>query len=222
MNGILAVGDCITLGVEQCLGDSYPEKVAKRLDVPVRNRGYTMSTSREGLALLNDNLSEDYDCIFLQFGLADAYYSFRYAPYIPYYPDHFFRKQLRSIVKKYKKICRNTGLSKRLGELQVVPEAEYSANFLHMIEQCKDRIVIIPETIPHHETHRNEALQRYNTLLKTITDKKPNCHLINLFDDFLPHFSDFYLDKGHPNDPGYQFIAYKILKYIETNQLTSE
>jgi len=222
MNGILAVGDCITLGVEQCLGNSYPEKVAKRLDVPVRNRGYTMSTSREGLALLNDNLSEDYDCIFLQFGLADAYYSFRYAPYIPYYPDHFFRKQLRSIVKKYKKICRNMGLSNRLGELQVVPEAEYSANFLHMIEQCKDRIVIIPETIPHHETHRNEALQQYNTLLKTITDTKPNCHLITLFDDFLPHFSDFYLDKGHPNDPGYQFIADKILNYMKKNQLTSE
>ena len=221
MKGILAVGDCITLGVEQCLGNSYPEKTAKALGVKIKNSGYTMSTTREGLALLNDNLSDDYDCIFLQFGLADAYYTFRYAPYIPYYPDHFFRKQLRSIVKKYKKICRNTGLSKRFGESQVVSEAEYSANFLHMINQCEERMVIIAETIPHHETHRNGAIQRYNTLLKMITDTRTNCHLIRLFDDFLPHFSDFYLDQGHPNDAGYQHIADKILVYIKTNQMTS-
>ena len=37
MKGILAVGDCITLGVEQCLGNSYPEKTAKSLGVKVKN-----------------------------------------------------------------------------------------------------------------------------------------------------------------------------------------
>jgi len=127
-----------------------------------------------------------------------------------------------NIVKKYKKICRRTGVSKRLGESQVVPQDEYQANFLFMIEQCNDRTIIIPETIPNHETYRNEALQRYNSELKKIADTKPNCHLVSLFDDFLPHFSDFYLDIGHPNDLGYDYIADKILGYIHLHHLDNQ
>ena len=221
MNGILAVGDCIMLGVEHCLQNSYPEKIAARLGVPVLNKGLAMATSREGRHLLSHNVSRDYDCIFLQFGLADAYFTFKYAPYIPYYPDNFFRKQLRSIVKKYKKTCRKMGLNDRYGQVQVVPVAEYRENFLSMINRCGDRVVILPETIPHHETYRNEAIQRYNRELKTIAEAKSNCHLIALFDDFLPHFSDFYLDQGHPNDKGYDHIADKITAYLIDNHLAT-
>ncbi len=104
--------------------------------------------------------------------------------------------------------------------MQVVPETEYRANFLQMIDRCGDRTVIIPETIPHLETYRNDSLQRYNTLLKSISEEKNNCHLINLFDGFLPHFSDYYLDMGHPNNAGYQYIADTILTHIDTNKLT--
>ena len=222
MNNMLAVGDCIMLGVEECLDNSYPEKIATALGGKVKNCGTPMCTSREGRTLLNDNLSDAYDCIFLQFGLADAYFTFTYAPYVLYYPDNFFRKQVRSIVKKYKKICRKSGLSKRLGESQVVPQDEYRANFLQMIEQCGERTIIIPETIPNQETYRNEALQRYNAELKMIADSKSNCHLISLFDDFLPHFSDFYLDIGHPNAAGYQYIAEKMLNYIQDHQLANQ
>ncbi len=218
MNRILAVGDCIMLGVEQCFKNSYPEKIAAMLDVPVNNKGLAMSTSREGRILLSHNLSRDYDCILLQFGLVDAYFTFKYSPYIPYYPDNFFRKQLRSIVKKYKKTCRKMGLNNRFGQVQVVPEAEYRENFLSMINQCGNRVVILPETIPHHETYRNEAIQRYNNQLKTIAETMSNCHLIPLFDDFLPHFADFYLDMGHPNNKGYDHIADKIATYLRDNQ----
>ena len=221
MNRILAVGDCIMLGVEQCFKNSYPEKIAAILGVPVNNKGLAMSTSREGRTLLSHNLSRDYDCILLQFGLADAYFTFKYSPYIPYYPDNFFRKQLRSIVKKYKKTCRKMGLNNRYGQVQVVPEAEYRENFLFMINQCDNRIVILPETIPHHETYRNEAIQHYNRQLKSIAETKSNCHLIPLFDDFLPHFSDFYLDMGHPNNKGYDHIADKIVTYLRDQQPAS-
>ena len=222
MRGILAVGDCITSGVEECLGNSYPEKVAEHLGVAIKNCGYTMSTTREGRALLEDNLSDDYDCIFLQFGLADAYFTFTYAPYIPYYPDNLLRKQLRSIVKKYKKICRKSGLSKRLGEKQVVSDDEYRSNYLEMIDRCGDRLIIMPEIIPHHETHRNSAILHYNKQLRSIAESKQNCHLIETFDDFLPHFHDYYLDLGHPNDLGYCHIANKIVNYIKGLQLTDQ
>lgn len=216
MKGILAVGDCITLGVEECLDNSYPEKIGRHFNVPVKNRGYTMSTSREGMALLQDSLTDSFDCILMQFGLADAYFTFKYAPYIPYYPDNFLRKQIRSIVKKYKKTCRKMGLHEKLGVSQVVSEVEYRANYTQMINECGDKLVVLSETIPHHETYRNEAIKQYNTLLKSMADSHENCHLIPLFDDFLPHFSDFYLDMGHPNDDGYQYIAGKIIRYLET------
>ena len=219
MRGILAVGDCITAGVEECFNNSYPEKVAAHFNLPIKNSGYTMSTTREGMALLADNLNEEFDCIFIQFGLADAYFTFKYAPYIPYYPDNFLRKQLRNLVKKYKKTCRKTGLSKRLGEKQVVPEDEYRSNYLQMISRCGDKTIIMPETIPHLETHRNEAIKRYNSLLKSIADSIDNCHLISLYHDFLPHFHDFYLDQGHPNDNGYSYIAEKIVAYLKSRQL---
>lgn len=106
MKNILAVGDCITLGVGEYSGNSYSEKVGRQLNIPVKNRGYTMSSTREGIALLNDSLTAEYDLVFLQFGLVDSYFTVKHAPYIPYYPDNFLRKQIRSIVKKYKKSCR--------------------------------------------------------------------------------------------------------------------
>ena len=72
MKGILAVVDCITSGVEHCLGNSYPERVGMALNVPVKNCGKAMFSTREGLAILRDNDSDEFDCIFIQFGLKDA------------------------------------------------------------------------------------------------------------------------------------------------------
>lgn len=39
-----------------------------------------MSTTREGSVLLNDSLTVDYDLVFLQFGLADSYFTVSHAP----------------------------------------------------------------------------------------------------------------------------------------------
>ena len=106
-NNLLAVGDCITLGIQECLGNSYPEKLGARLGCRVTNRGFTMSTSREGRNLLEDSLGQEHDCVILQFGVADSHMTFRYAPYVLYYPDSSSRKFFRNIVKKYKKLARH-------------------------------------------------------------------------------------------------------------------
>jgi len=91
---LLAIGDCNTLGAGELEAFSYPERLANLCNAQVINCGLTMSTSREGVAILKDNISDDIDCILIQFGLVDAYNTFRYAPYVPYYPDNIIRKQL--------------------------------------------------------------------------------------------------------------------------------
>ena len=217
ITNLLAVGDCITLGVKQCEGRSYPELVGERLGSRVTNRGFTMSTSREGIHLLEDNIREDYDCIILQFGVADSHVTFKYAPYILYYPDQPSRKFVRNIVKKAKKLTKKYGINKRVGEARVVPEDEYRTNYLKMLDNCEDTLVILPETIPQQETFRNPGIKRYNEILEEISETRPNCLLVKVFDDFIENMSRFYLDKGHPNELGYKLIAEKIINAVDQN-----
>lgn len=211
---ILAVGDCNTLGVGNLLGASYPERVARALGMPVANYGYTMATSREGISLLRDNLSVRHSCVFIQFGLVDAYSTFKYAPYVLYYPDNPLRKQFRSIVKKIKKICRNRGLNRTLGEVSVVPEEEYYANMLAMVQMCAHRIVILPETLPHHDQQRNAAIRRYNRVLARIAARHDNCHVVDLYAEFDAHLTTYYTDKTHANAAGYAYIAKSITRIL--------
>lgn len=214
MIGILAIGDCITSGVGHCLNNSYPEKIGIALDIPVKNFGRAMFSSREGLALLKDKDSDEVDCIFIQFGLKDAYKTFKYSPNIPYYPDNFLRKKVRKVVKKYKKTCRKIGLNKLLGEVNVISEQEYRHNVSLMVELCKGKQVILPEIIPHQESYRNTSIQQYNTILEQIAKNNDNCLLIKLYDDFLQKMPEYYLDMVHPNELGYSFISEKILKQL--------
>lgn len=214
MKGILAVGDCITSGVEHCLGNSYPEQVGRALNVPVKNCGKAMFSTREGLAILRDSYSDEFDCVFIQFGLKDAYTTFKYSPNILYYPENFLRKQIRSIVKKYKKTCRKIGLNELLGEVNVVSEQEYRQNVCVMVERCRGKQVVLPEIIPHQETFRNPAIQRYNKILEHIAHSHDHCLFIRLYDDFFEKMPEYYLDMGHPNEIGYRFISDKILEQL--------
>ena len=214
MQNILAIGDCVTLGTGECSGNSYPERVGKLLHAPVVNRSKGMCTSREGKALLRDNLSDAYDCVILQFGIADAYTTFKYAPYIPYYPDNIARKAVRNIVKKYKKLCRRYGFHERFGEVNVIAGEEYRNNFQHMIRTCGDRLVILPETIPHHDSFRNPHIKRYNRHLEELAATNHNCCFVRLFDAFNSELSNFYQDKGHPNSIGYDHITQAVMSSL--------
>jgi len=215
MKGILAVGDCITLGVKHCFADSYPERVGRALNIPVKNCGRAMFSSKEGIYMLEDNDSHEFDYVFIQFGLKDAYSTFKYSPNILYYPDNFLRKQVRKIVKKYKKACKKIGLNNLLGEVCVVPEQEYRNNISLMVERCKSKLVILPEIIPHQEISRNKSIQRYNRILEQIAKTHDNCIFIRLFDDFLKKMPQYYLDMGHPNEFGYSYISGKILERLD-------
>ncbi len=214
MGKILAIGDCNTLGVADCSGNSYPERLGKLLGMEVDNCACTMATTREGVLLLKKYLTDDVCYLFIQFGLVDSYKTFKYSPYILYFPDNFFRKQVRSLVKKYKKICRNTGLNKRIGETNVVGIEEYEQNLQFMVSQAQSAKVFLLDTVPHKHQERNPEIVRYNEILSKIAKSASNCVKIELYEHFYNNLSCYYYDETHCNGRGYDHIVQQIMPHI--------
>lgn len=211
---ILCLGDCNTLGAGLLKRNSYPERVAKKLDFDCRNFGHTMVTTREGLSLLEDNLECSPSHVTLQFGVVDSYQTFRYAPYVLYYPDSFFRKQYRSIVKKYKKICRKFGANERFGNVSVVPIKEYEENLHAMVSLCGGKTVILIETVPNQREDRNPAIMMYNKVLYNVAESVKNCRVLELYDVFYQQLDNWYLDTTHINGKGYEYISEQLVLMI--------
>lgn len=211
---LLAVGDCNTLGAGVLRENSYPERVGNILGITVKNLGYTMSTTREGRRLLYDNLSDE-DCVAIQFGLVDSYMTFKYSPYVLYYPDKPARKILRSLSKKFKKSCRKYGLNKMIGETNVVSADEYVDNINNMVALCGNRHVLLIDTVPNKEQYRNTEIQRYNSLLDSVASKNKNCERIVLYTCFEERMDQFYADATHCNSKGYDYIAQKVVEKIQ-------
>ncbi len=212
---IVAVGDCNTLGAKELEHHSYPEIIGDLFGAKVINLGHTMATSREGISLLQDRLTDSVSLVIVQFGLVDSYRTFKYSPYVLYYPDNILRKQLRSLTKKYKKICRKIGLNKRFGEISVVPIEEYESNIRKMIEIALPRTILLLDTIPNKQQYRNPEIQRYNSCLDTICRDFPQCIKIDLYDKFHQRFDNYYMDETHANEAGYKYIAGEIEKKLK-------
>ena len=209
---ILALGDCNIIGADRYKGKNYIDIISKKLQIDAINCGITMSTTREGVILFNEKKKQDIDIVIVAYGLVDSWKTFKYAPYVLYYPDNFFRKLARKLVKKYKKIARQTGLNEMLGQKYVVPPAEYEQNITNIISQSKKTILI--ETPPHlTETFRNPDIQYYNSLLKSIAKQHRNCEIVEMYEDFLEDRS-LYFDEIHMNERGYELVAKKLLEKV--------
>lgn len=204
---ITAVGDCNTLGAKKLERKSYPERVGQIIGAEVINLGHTMATTREGVRLLQDFLKDDVEYVFIQFGLVDSYRTFKYSPYVLYYPDNFLRKPLRSATKKFKKICRRTGLNTLFGEVNVVKIDEYEKNIRRMIEIASPRPTFLIDTVPNHQRDRNGEIQRYNKVLDGICQEYDRCVKVDLYEVFEENLKVFYLDSTHCNQNGYEYIA---------------
>lgn len=216
METIVAVGDCNTLGARELEYKGYPEKVATALGFQVINRGHTMATTREGLHILREEVSKA-DYVFVQFGLVDSYKTFKYSPYVLYYPDNPVRKLLRALTKKYKKVCRNKGLNRKMGEMNVVPIQEYEANIRKMVDLADGCRVILIDTVPNREVERNGEIQRYNKLLTDIAADYSCCSKVDLYQHFINNLDRYYLDNTHCNESGYTLMADKILEKLSVN-----
>lgn len=222
MGKILAIGDCNTLGVAECIGNSYPERYARMTGMHIQNCGCTMATTREGLMVLKENIPVDFTFLFVQFGLVDSYKTFKYSPYVLYYPDNFLRKQVRSLVKKYKKICRNRGLNRRFGEVNVVGPQEYEDNLHTIVALAEKTTVFLIETVPHKQVERNAEIQSYNAILSRVAARHPHCIKIDLYSHFQDNLDHYYHDETHCNGAGYDYIAEQILKHVPISKMNIE
>lgn len=216
MADILALGDCNIYGDVYFKGNAYPERFAKLIDKSLKNAGYTMSTTREMQYFFKDFYSKDTEIIFIQYGLVDSWVTFKYAPYVLYYPDYALRKIYRKIVKKYKKIAKSLKLYDLLGSHNVVGIEEYEKNIENILQSATDKKIILIDTVPSLQLFRNSAIQKYNHILTELTKKYDNCYKLDLYDEFLEHLDTYYIDDTHINDLGYDVITKKLFALYQT------
>ena len=122
---ILFLGDCNTLGTPEIEGCAYPDLLSQLAPIDAINCGHTMCTLREGSEYFNRYFDEKTDIVCRQYGLVDAWQTFRYSPYVLYFPDSKRRKLGRKLTKKFKKWCKALGLNSLIGTRNVVPIEEY-------------------------------------------------------------------------------------------------
>ncbi len=206
MPRILAIGDCNTLGTGELTKNTYAERFARHLGAAITNLGTTMATTREGVRLLRDHLS-GHDIVLIQFGLVDSWRTFKYAPYVLYYPDHFLRKIGRKLVKKYKSIARKLGLTEKLGLAHVVPPTEFEANIRSMIESARPARVYLIEAAPHIEDARMPYLRQYNAVLAKLADEFEHAVLVRCFDELAVNLPSHFADETHLNEAGFEIVT---------------
>ena len=214
MAKILALGDCNTLGIKHLKGDAYPERFAKVLEASLVNCGYTMSTTNEMLHFFCDFKEEDTEIILIQYGLVDSWKTFKYAPYVLYYPENRWRKLLRKIVKKYKKTAKSLGLNRLLGVSNVVGLEAYKNNIESVIKQSLKCKIFLISTIPNRDTSRNSEIMRYNEVLLALSQQYEDVYFIDVYKDFLDH-PEYYLDRTHMNEKGYEMISETIISLYQ-------
>jgi len=218
MSSILALGDCNTLGIQDFKGNSYPELFSKKLNKTVANCGFTMSTTNEMQYFFHDFKDDETEIILIQYGLVDSWKTFKYAPYVLYYPDNKIRKIFRKIVKKYKKTAKKIGLNKLLGVSNVVTLKEYKRNLELVIQQAQDCTIFLIDTIPNLDISRNSEIMRYNQVLRQLSEQYTYVYYVEVYSDFV-NKPDYYLDNTHMNKAGYEIITQKILSvYCQLEQ----
>lgn len=212
---ILALGDCNTLGTKEFNNNSYPERLGKHIDADVINCGFTMATTNEGVNFFDEYCDDSVDVVLIQYGLVDSWETFKFSPYVLYYPDNLFRKIFRKIIKKYKKICRKLGFNKLFGIKNVVTLEKYQSNIEYMINKAHNKKIFLVDTIPNKELERNINIKQYNQILDHISEKFDNCIRVKIYDKFETNLNNYYIDPTHVNDEGYKFITLKLVEAYE-------
>jgi len=216
---VLFLGDCNTLGTPEIEGKAYPEQLTKHLNIEVINCGHTMSTTREGLEYFKEKFSTDIDLLCIQYGLVDAWLTFKYAPYVLYYPDSKWRKIGRKLTKKFKKLCKKFGLNDSIGTENVVLLEEYLNNILWMHEHSPNTPIILIDTVPNKDVTRNSEIKRYNQALSELSAQHSRIHKLNIYHDFEGSQKLHYIDPTHISPIGHEFVANKLFTLIQSDVL---
>lgn len=216
----IAIGDCNTLGVNDCYKNSFPELVARDLGADVVNCGHTMATTREALRIFQDNFADDVTDVMISFGLTDSWKGFKYSPYVLYYPDNPLRKISRKIVKKFKKLTKAIGLNNIIGIDHVTSPSEYKSNIIKILDGVKGCNVLLLDTLPHIDESRNVDIVKYNGLLDDIAQSQEGVIRVRFYDYFHENRGSLFQDAAHLNSEGCRDLANFILKAYE-NEVSS-
>jgi len=219
---VLFLGDCNTLGTPDIEGKAYPEQFANEFRALAINCGHTMTTVREGSEYLASRFTKNTDAVCLQYGLVDSWKTFKFSPYILYYPDSRRRKFARKLVKKFKKWCKSLGLNALIGEDNVVPVSEYRNRILSFIEHCAPKPLVLIETVPNKDISRNAEIRRYNAALKELAAQHEHVWLLPIYDDFCETMSEHYSDPTHLSETGHAHVAKKLSKLFNETIFTDQ
>lgn len=181
---LLAVGDCNTAGA---LGSGDEDRVAAQLAARLeaagwtcteQNLGYTMSTTREGVARMRRD-ARPADLLLLNFGLVDAWVTTIPQIYVPYYPDGNFKRFSRKLLKSLKRRLRTPRLRRFIPVGEVVPIEEYQYNMRRIIDIARDNNpdvrILLWGTVPViGDAERSRNIARYNVRLREIANSEPH------------------------------------------------
>lgn len=215
---LVAYGDCNTLGFRECDKKSYPEILGEQLHANVTNLGHTMSTTRELIEYASAYPAKNYDIALIQYGLVDSWLTFRYSPYVLYYPTNPWRKFLRKLVKKIKKYARTLRVHEVLGWQNVVPIEEYIQNIETVISSAPETRFILVSTAPNHDLPRNPRIEEYNSALQALSLRHQNTIYVDTYHPVSEHMNSAYFEDGtHLNKQGLEIVAAHITKEITKN-----
>jgi len=217
----VALGDCNTCGIPEAAGEIVPALVAAGLQeygdaCSLVNLGFTMSTTREGLAKLRD-FQGPIDLLLINYGLVDAWTTSLPGIYLSYYPDNFLKSFGRRMLKSIKRRLRNPTLRKRVPVGEVVPLAEYEANLRSLVAHARERSpqgsIILWGTAPvRDQPARNQMIDRYNATMKSVADASHDvlyCDTSRVVSRLEQH--QIYLDDVHLSPTAASDIASAIL-----------
>ncbi|MGB5260798.1 MAG: hypothetical protein WBO34_09790 [Gammaproteobacteria bacterium] len=214
---ILALGDCNTVGINECHFNSFPERFASLVGAEVLNCGYTMATTREGVSMFNDNYDKSFDMVIISFGLTDSWQGIRYIPYIPYYPDNPLRKIGRKIVKKIRKTSRKLNLNRYMPVEHITTREQYVANIRYLIRRSSPALVFLPDTLPIDSEGRNDDIILYNRLLDNLVSDRDNVIRVHFYNHFAGHRAELFQDRTHLNERGCDLVASYIYQAYMSN-----
>jgi lysophospholipase L1-like esterase len=223
---ILAIGDCNTAGTKEVSGtNTVPGQLAMLLEqkgysCQIQNLGYTMSTSREGLAR-SKNEAATCDILLLNFGLVDAWVTSLPAIYISYYPDNPIKKLFRKLLKSLKKRLRGKTIRKYIPVGQVVQLDEFISNITSIIQHVKSRSpdskILLWGTVPvDGDNDRNELLKTYDDALNNIARNTAGGTFLNTASLLQGKSTQsLYLDTVHLSSEGCTFIGKHLYQALQ-------
>lgn len=229
---IVALGDCNTCGIAAAEGQTVPQLVAEGLgqsgrDVQLINLGLTMSTTREGLALLRDYVGT-VDLLLVNYGLVDAWTTSLPGVYISYYPERPWKALARKCLKWAKRQLRSPLARRFLPVGQVVPVREYEANLREILNIARskspDSRAVLWATAPvHQQPARNVLIERYNTVMQHVaetTDRVSFCDAYSMISRM--EGTRAYLDDVHLGPFSTREIAKQVVsRHAEATSLTA-